>query len=137
MINIQRLLSFYFYKEKERLTGKDVLEWSFHGNLCRTIGPLLSQRFPLASAKAQPKGGFLTSWMQIALILLILVPHCSILYQNTPNISSFKDEGKIVLGDPPGSTFPKCPNYPPDGPKQGLFAISLHKSFFFSVNVWE
>ena len=23
--------------------------------LCRTIGPLLSQRFPLASAKAQPR----------------------------------------------------------------------------------
>ncbi len=35
-----------------------MLEWSFHGNLCRTIGPLLSQRFPLASAKAQPRGGF-------------------------------------------------------------------------------
>ncbi len=29
--------------------------------LCRTIGPLLSQRFPLASAKAQPRGGFLPS----------------------------------------------------------------------------
>ncbi len=26
--------------------------------LCRTIGPLLSQRFPLASAKAQPREGF-------------------------------------------------------------------------------
>ncbi len=26
--------------------------------LCRTIGPLLSQRFPLASAKAQPRVGF-------------------------------------------------------------------------------
>ncbi len=25
---------------------------------CRTIGPLLSQRFLLASAKAQPRGGF-------------------------------------------------------------------------------
>ncbi len=24
--------------------------------LCRTIGPLLSQSFPLASAKAQPRG---------------------------------------------------------------------------------
>ncbi len=34
-----------------------MLEWSFHGNLCWTIGPLLSQRFPLASAKAQPGGG--------------------------------------------------------------------------------
>ncbi len=40
---------------------KGVLEWSFHGNLCRTIGPLLSQRFPLASAKAQPRGGFVNS----------------------------------------------------------------------------
>ncbi len=29
--------------------------------LCRTIGPLLSQRFPLASAKAQPRGGFITA----------------------------------------------------------------------------
>ncbi len=26
--------------------------------LCRTIGPLLSQRFPLASAKALPRGDF-------------------------------------------------------------------------------
>ncbi len=25
--------------------------------VCRTIGPLLSQRLPLASAKAQPRGG--------------------------------------------------------------------------------
>ncbi len=25
--------------------------------LCRTIGPLLSQKFPLASVKAQPRGG--------------------------------------------------------------------------------
>ncbi len=31
-----------------------VIPWQF----CRTIGPLLSQRFPLASAKAQPRGGF-------------------------------------------------------------------------------
>ncbi len=33
-----------------------VIPWQ----LCRTIGPLLSQRFPLASAKAQPRGGFFT-----------------------------------------------------------------------------
>ncbi len=35
------------------------MEWSFHGVVIpyRTIGPLLSQRFPLASAKAQPRGG--------------------------------------------------------------------------------
>ncbi len=36
-----------------------MLEWILHGNLCRTIGPLLSQRFLLASAKAQPRGGFI------------------------------------------------------------------------------
>ncbi len=30
-------------------------------NLCRTLGPLLSHRFLLASAKAQPRGGFLIS----------------------------------------------------------------------------
>ncbi len=28
---------------------------------CRTIGPLLSQRFLLASAKAQPRGGFVSA----------------------------------------------------------------------------
>ena len=43
-----------------------MLEWMFHGNLCRTIGPLLSQRFLLASAKAQPRGGFLTSQVFLA-----------------------------------------------------------------------
>ncbi len=32
--------------------------------LCRTIGPLLSQRFPLASAKAQPRGEFLVSTLK-------------------------------------------------------------------------
>ncbi len=31
-----------------------VIPWQF----CRTIGPLLSQRFLLASAKAQLRGGF-------------------------------------------------------------------------------
>ena len=29
-----------------------------HGSLCRTIGPLHSQRFLLASAKGQPREGF-------------------------------------------------------------------------------
>ncbi len=47
----------YFYKEKELFTGEGcvgvVIPWQF----CRTIGPLLSQRFPLASAKGQPRGG--------------------------------------------------------------------------------
>ena len=27
--------------------------------LCQTIGPMLSQRFPWASAKAQPRGDFI------------------------------------------------------------------------------
>ncbi len=31
-----------------------VIPWQW----CRTIGPLLSQRFLLASAEAQPRGGF-------------------------------------------------------------------------------
>ncbi len=34
------------------------VEMDIPWQLCRTIGPLLSQRFPLASAKAQPMGGF-------------------------------------------------------------------------------
>ncbi len=54
------LLSFYFYKEKERLTGKGCVGVVIPWQICRTIGPLLSQRFPLASAKAQPRGGFPT-----------------------------------------------------------------------------
>ncbi len=36
--------------------------------LCRTIAPLLSQRFPLAplaSAKAQPRGGFYNKYVYI------------------------------------------------------------------------
>ncbi len=37
--------------------------------VCRTIGPLLSQRFPLASAKAQPRGGFLSF-----LVFYFLIP---------------------------------------------------------------
>ncbi len=38
--------------------------------LCRTIGPLLSQRFLLASAKAQPREGFLC----ILVMILVLIP---------------------------------------------------------------
>ena len=49
---------FYFYKEKELLTGKGFVEMDIPWQLCRTIGPLLSQRFPLAGAKAQPRGDF-------------------------------------------------------------------------------
>ncbi len=49
---------FLFYKEKEHLTGERCVEMDIRWQLCRTIGPLLSQRFPLASAKAQPSGGF-------------------------------------------------------------------------------
>ncbi len=56
-IKRQCLLSFYFYKEKERLTGEGCVGVDIPWQLCQTIGPLLSQRFPLASAKAQPRGG--------------------------------------------------------------------------------
>ncbi len=49
---------FLFYKEKELLTGEGCVEMDIPWQLCRTIGPLLSQRFPLASAKAQPRGDF-------------------------------------------------------------------------------
>ncbi len=48
---------FLFYKERELLTGEGYVEVDIPWQLCRTIGPLLSQRFPLASAKAQPSGG--------------------------------------------------------------------------------
>ncbi len=47
----------FLYKEKELLTGEGCVEIDIPWQLCRTIGPLLSQRFPLASAKAQPRGG--------------------------------------------------------------------------------
>ncbi len=40
------------------LTGEGCVEMDIPWQLCRTIGPLLNQRFPLASAKAQPRGGF-------------------------------------------------------------------------------
>ncbi len=45
---------------KKRAINRRRMCWSGYsiGNLCRTIGPLLSQRFLLASAKAQPRGGF-------------------------------------------------------------------------------
>ncbi len=36
---------------------KGCVEMDIPWHLCRTIGPLLSQRFLLASAKAQPRGG--------------------------------------------------------------------------------
>ncbi len=39
-------------------TSKGFVEMVILWQLCRTIGPLLSQRFLLASAKAQPRGGF-------------------------------------------------------------------------------
>ncbi len=45
--------------KKSYLQAKDVWGWIIHAwQLCRTICPLLSQRFPLASAKAQPRGDF-------------------------------------------------------------------------------
>ncbi len=40
------------------LLGEGCVEMDIPWQLCRTIGPLLSKRFPLASAKAQPRGGF-------------------------------------------------------------------------------
>ncbi len=49
---------FLFYKEKELSTGEGCVEMDIPWQLCRTIGPLLSQKFSLASAKAQPRGGF-------------------------------------------------------------------------------
>ncbi len=57
---------FLFYKEKELFTGEGCVEMDIPWQLCRTIGPLLSKRFPLASAKAQPRGD----------------SYCSILYQH-------------------------------------------------------
>ncbi len=45
-------------KEKEGLTGEGCVGVVIPWQLCQTIGPLLSQRFPLASAKAQPRGDF-------------------------------------------------------------------------------
>ncbi len=45
-----------FLKEKELFTGEGCVEMDNPWQ-CRTIGPLLSQRFPLASAKALPRGG--------------------------------------------------------------------------------
>ncbi len=49
---------FLFFKQKELFTGEGCVEMDNPWQLCRTIGPLLSQRFPLASAKAQPRGDF-------------------------------------------------------------------------------
>ena len=51
------LIVFLFCKEKELFTSEGCVEMDIPWQLCRTIGPLLGQRFPLASAKAQPRGG--------------------------------------------------------------------------------
>ena len=40
------------------ITSKGCVEMGIPWLFCRIIGPLLSQRFLLASAKAQPRGGF-------------------------------------------------------------------------------
>ncbi len=56
-----KLLSSCFFINKELITSDGCVEMVIPWQLCRTIGPLLSQRFPLASAKAQPMGGILTS----------------------------------------------------------------------------
>ncbi len=50
-------LGYLTEKEKELFTGKGCVEMDIPWQFCRTIGPLLSQRFPLAIAKAQPRGG--------------------------------------------------------------------------------
>ncbi len=50
--------AFLFYKEKELFTSKGCVGVVIPWQLCRTIGPLLSYRLPLASAKAQPRGEF-------------------------------------------------------------------------------
>ena len=52
----------FFYKEKELFTGGGCVGVVISWQLCRTIGPVLSQRFPLASAKAQPRGDFCYSY---------------------------------------------------------------------------
>ncbi len=55
--------SFCLKNKKELFTGEGCLVMDIPWQLCRTIGPLLSQRFPFASAKAQPSGGFQCSAM--------------------------------------------------------------------------
>ena len=47
-----------FSFKKELITSEGCVEMVIPWQLCRTIGPLISQRFPLASAKAQPRGDF-------------------------------------------------------------------------------
>ncbi len=46
--------------------------------LCQTIGPLVSQRFPLASAKAQPRGDLLAEFIRREKCLLILILELSL-----------------------------------------------------------
>ena len=55
----QCLLS--FYSNKSYIQAKDVWRWIVHC-LVRVRGPLLSQRFHLASAKAQPREGGIFFW---------------------------------------------------------------------------
>ena len=44
------------YKRKELITSERCVEMDIPWQLCQTICPLLSQRFLLTSAKAQPSG---------------------------------------------------------------------------------
>ncbi len=53
-----------FFTKKELYTGEGCVEMDIPWQLCRTIGPLLSQRFPLASAKAQPMGEFMPTGIE-------------------------------------------------------------------------
>ncbi len=56
-------------------TCEGYVEMDNSWQLCRTIGPLLSQRFPLASAKAQPRGGFFQSLFGEATLILANPAH--------------------------------------------------------------
>ncbi len=55
--HLSLVISSYSF-EKELITSGGYVEMALPWQFCRTIGLLLSQRFPLSSAKAQPKGGF-------------------------------------------------------------------------------
>ena len=52
------MVSYMYTVKKEPYTSERSVEMDIPWQLCRTIGPLLLKRFPLASAKGQPMGGF-------------------------------------------------------------------------------
>ncbi len=55
---LKRNFTVFFLLTKELITSDGCVEMDIPWQLCRTIGRLLSQRFLLASAKAQPKWDF-------------------------------------------------------------------------------